>query len=209
MRTPVCRSASAGGSDRRICPSQSAIRTACGTGRAVSSCRQRCIGRRAALRIVSAPVGHGAHRYPGNRMDSRKVVVVCALVFAGWATAVETAPDPVAGDCSDREGPCVQSGVITPDRDAKLQVGLAPRAASLPTHYQFWVLQMNLCNSGFAGCYDGGQSVPEAAAAIQGSAPDVVTLNEVCQSDVVQLSSTLAGVYSGSTVVWAFQAAGD
>jgi hypothetical protein len=143
-------------------------------------------------------------------MNPRNTVVVCALLVAGCATAGEssTAGAPVA-DCSDREGPCVQTGVITPDTDAKLEAGVAPRAAALPTHYPFWVLQMNLCNSGLASCYDGGKSVPEAATAISGSAPDVVTLNEICQSDVVQLSSTLAGIYTGSTVVWAFKAAGD
>lgn len=143
-------------------------------------------------------------------MDSRNVAFVCAVLVAGCATAGESTPDdPQAGDCADREGPCVQTGAITPDRDAKLELGLAPRASSLPLHYPFWVLQLNLCNSGIASCYDGGKSVPEAATAIQGSAPDVVTLNEICQSDVVQLSNTLAAVYSGSTVVWAFKAAGD
>lgn len=144
-------------------------------------------------------------------MHSRNMAIVTGLVcLAACATAGDEsrAADPGSEDCADREGPCVQTGVITPDVDTKLEAGLAA-AGSLPTHYPFWVLQLNLCNSGLAGCYDGGRAVPEAATAIQGSAPDVVTLNEICQNDVVQLSSTLAGVYSGSTVVWAFKAAGD
>ena len=82
-------------------------------------------------------------------------------------------------------------------------------ASTLPSHYPFWVLQMNLCNSGLASCYDGGASVPEAATVIEDTAPDVVTLNEVCQGDVVQLYNTLSSVYAGSTVVWAFKAATD
>jgi hypothetical protein len=134
------------------------------------------------------------------------------LFLIGCAAAAGSgsmADDPSSGDCSDREGPCVQTGVITPDIDTKVEAGLDAVSHALPTHYPFWVLQLNLCNSGLAGCYDGGRSVPEAATAIQGSAPDVVTLNEICQNDVVQLSSTLAGVYSGSTVVWAFKAAAD
>ena len=56
--------------------------------------------------------------------------------------------------------------ITTPDPGDKIDTGLAAVASSLPTHYPFWVLQMNLCNSGLAGCYDGGQSVPEAATAI-------------------------------------------
>jgi hypothetical protein len=143
----------------------------------------------------------------------KAAVIACALLFVGCAAAAGTtssAGDSIPEDCADLEGPCVQSGVITtPDVGKKLEAGLAPVASSLPTHYPFWVLQLNLCNSGLAGCYDGGRSVPEAATAIQNSAPDVVTLNEICQNDVVQLSSTLASVYSGSTVVWAFKAATD
>ena len=49
------------------------------------------------------------------------------------------------------------------------------------------VLQMNLCNSGLAGCYT-GRAVATAADVIRAEAPDVVTLNEVCQSDVAVLA---------------------
>jgi endonuclease/exonuclease/phosphatase family metal-dependent hydrolase len=72
----------------------------------------------------------------------------------------------------------------------------------------FRVLQMNLCNSGLAGCYT-GRSVAKAAAVIRAEAPDLVTLNEVCQDDVYTLERTLADVYRGGTVVSAFKAAGD
>jgi hypothetical protein len=136
-------------------------------------------------------------------------IAAIAFVAAGCAAAAPGSPDDIdPHDCADREGPCVQSGVITPDVATRIA---APAAApnSLPTHYPFWVLQMNLCNSGLASCYDGGKSVPEAAAAIRGSAPDVVTLNEICSGDIAQLGNTLAAVYSGDTVVWAFKAAAD
>jgi len=138
-------------------------------------------------------------------------VIASALLLVGCAAAAGGDPvdDTSPQDCADREGPCVQTGAITPSVDSKALAGLGAVASSLPTRYPFWVLQLNLCNSGLAGCYDGGKSVPEAATAIQNSAPDVVTLNEICQADVVQLSSTLAAVYSGSTVVWAFKAAAD
>jgi hypothetical protein len=143
-------------------------------------------------------------------MHACKIAVVTALA-AGCAAAGTESPADTSNpqDCTDREGPCVQSGVITPDVDTKLDVGLAAAASALPTRYPFWVLQLNLCNSGLAGCYDGGKSVPEASTVIQNNAPDVVTLNEICSGDVVTLSNTLAAVYSGSTVVWAFKAATD
>jgi endonuclease/exonuclease/phosphatase family metal-dependent hydrolase len=69
------------------------------------------------------------------------------------------------------------------------------------------ILQMNLCNSGAATCYT-GRSVAEAAAVIVVEAPDVVTLNEVCQDDVAVLDATMTRT-GGGAVVSAFQAAGD
>ena len=70
------------------------------------------------------------------------------------------------------------------------------------------VLQMNLCDSGIADCYT-GRSVTEAAGVIRTDAPDVVTLNEVCRTDVYTLDQALTDVDRGSTVVWAFKAATD
>jgi endonuclease/exonuclease/phosphatase family metal-dependent hydrolase len=67
---------------------------------------------------------------------------------------------------------------------------------------------MNLCNSGLAGCYT-GRAVTGAAAVIRAEAPDLVTLNEVCQDDVYALERTLTEVRRGGTVVSAFKAAGD
>lgn len=49
------------------------------------------------------------------------------------------------------------------------------------------MLQMNLCLSGYAGCYDSrnlGAVVGEATRAIAGNEPDAVTLNEVCGTDL-------------------------
>jgi len=69
------------------------------------------------------------------------------------------------------------------------------------------VLQLNLCGSGIAGCYT-GRSVTEAATVIRAAAPDVVTLNEVCDGDVTRLERILADVHGGG-VVSAFKAAPD
>jgi hypothetical protein len=137
-------------------------------------------------------------------------MIVCCVLGAIGCVAEEPADPAVRAaireDCADGPGSCVLSGVAVGEPDA---AELGAIATSLPSRYPFWVLQLNLCNSGFAGCYQGGQSIPEAATVIQNNAPDVVTLNEICENDVPQLASTLANVYSGSTVVWAFKAAVD
>jgi endonuclease/exonuclease/phosphatase family metal-dependent hydrolase len=59
------------------------------------------------------------------------------------------------------------------------------------------ILQMNLCNSGLAGCYT-GRSVARAAAVIRAQAPDLVTLNEVCRGDVPILQRALGGAASSA-----------
>jgi endonuclease/exonuclease/phosphatase family metal-dependent hydrolase len=70
------------------------------------------------------------------------------------------------------------------------------------------VLQLNLCNSGIAACYT-GRSIAEVAAVIRSEAPDLVTLNEVCQDDVQALERALARAVPGGGAVSAFQAARD
>jgi hypothetical protein len=71
---------------------------------------------------------------------------------------------------------------------------------------QLRVLQLNLCNSGLALCYT-GRSVAQAADLIRARAPHVVTLNEVCDSDVTILGDALAEAHRDGTVMTAFQAA--
>jgi len=66
------------------------------------------------------------------------------------------------------------------------------------------VLQMNLCASGFAGCYT-GRSVEYAAKLIKIHRPDVVAVNEVCGSDVAVLETAVREISAGSVVASAFQ----
>ncbi len=70
------------------------------------------------------------------------------------------------------------------------------------------VLQLNLCNSGIAGCFT-GRSTAEAAGVIRVEIPDLVTLNEVCSDDVSTLRGVLGEVLPGEKVVSAFYAARD
>jgi hypothetical protein len=70
------------------------------------------------------------------------------------------------------------------------------------------VLQLNLCNSGDAGCFT-GRAVDRAAAVIRAEEPDVVTLNEVCRGDLPVLERALAGSGRGGATLSAFRAAMD
>ncbi len=70
------------------------------------------------------------------------------------------------------------------------------------------VLQLNLCDSGIADCYT-GRSVAAAATVLRGTAPDVVTLNEVCEPDVATLATALARPGAATGVGSAFQPALD
>jgi endonuclease/exonuclease/phosphatase family metal-dependent hydrolase len=70
------------------------------------------------------------------------------------------------------------------------------------------MLQMNLCNSGSAGCFT-GRSLALATALIRDEAPDLVTVNEVCRDDMPVLQRALAGVTRDGATSWAFQAADD
>lgn len=83
-----------------------------------------------------------------------------------------------------------------------------PRAAGDAMREPLLMLQMNLCNSGEAGCFT-GRAAAEAATVIRTHKPDLVTLNEVCQDDVDLLGEALAEVHQGDKVVWAFEAAAD
>jgi hypothetical protein len=146
-----------------------------------------------------------------------KAAAVAALLLAAACAASPETSDPadpedppasLPTDCAGNDG-CMSSGVATPTAPAPSAPAPVITANALPVHYPLRVLQLNLCNSGLAGCFDGGKSVPEAATVIASNKPDVVTLNEICQPDVVTLSATLANAFSGSTVVWAFKAAAD
>jgi endonuclease/exonuclease/phosphatase family metal-dependent hydrolase len=88
--------------------------------------------------------------------------------------------------------------------------GNAAVAPATASSTPFAELQMNLCNSGYASCYTGGRSVPEAASLIKSVRPDVVTLNEICSQNVpTQLQPALAAAWPGDHVFSAFYPAYD
>lgn len=67
--------------------------------------------------------------------------------------------------------------------------GRGRTGSTTPT--SFLTLQLNLCNSGVAGCYAGGDSIPEGAELIYATGPNVVTVNEICSDDVPALQASL------------------
>jgi hypothetical protein len=70
-----------------------------------------------------------------------------------------------------------------------LLCGLVTAPATAATAFK--VLQLNLCNSGVAGCYQDGLAVGEAVTMIQRRVPDVVSVNEVCLSDLPRLTAAV------------------
>lgn len=70
------------------------------------------------------------------------------------------------------------------------------------------MLQLNLCNSGIAGCWT-GMAVGAAEAVIRAESPDAVTLNEVCRDDVDTLADALAGTSPRGVSLSRFEPARD
>ena len=99
-------------------------------------------------------------------------------------------------------GCCLAVAVVAGSSSA----GDGTRRSGDVTRMSLRILQMNLCDSGIAGCYT-GRSVAEAAAVIRAERPDVVTLNEICDEDVSVLDRALSEVDQGGVVASGFQAA--
>lgn len=118
------------------------------------------------------------------------------------AVPVTTVTEPPAQVTAGDQASAVSYGHAAPTAPG----GVGTEA--LPAGYQFWNLQLNLCNSGFASCYEGGQAVPEAQQVIAAWRPDVVTLNEICLPDVRdRLFATLQQAWPNDWVFWAFMPA--
>ena len=69
-------------------------------------------------------------------------------------------------------------------------------------------LQLNLCDSGIAGCFT-GRSVSVAAAVIRAKRPAIVTLNEACRGDVAVLRRAMAVTNRGPRILSAFKGVPD
>jgi len=69
--------------------------------------------------------------------------------------------------------------------------GSSVSMADAPGGSTYTLMQMNLCLSGFAGCYDRVRypsGVQDAVARIRAARPDAVTLNEACEGDAARIA---------------------
>jgi hypothetical protein len=76
---------------------------------------------------------------------------------------------------------------------------------ALPAASPFRALQLNLCNSGYAGCFEDGQSIAEGYGVITQVQPDIVTLNEICEDDVSsELFPAMREAWPDDFAFWVF-----
>jgi endonuclease/exonuclease/phosphatase family metal-dependent hydrolase len=83
----------------------------------------------------------------------------------------------------------------------------AAGAVSTPAR-QVRVLQLNLCGSGYAVCFT-GRATAQAARVVRATAPDVVTLNEVCADSLPVLARAVRDAHRGGTVEPVFEPVTD
>ena len=82
-------------------------------------------------------------------------------------------------------------------------VAAAGAAAAVPAG-QVRVLQLNLCGSGYAVCFT-GRATAQAARVVRATAPDVVTLNEVCADSLPAVARAVREAHRGGAVDRAFE----
>lgn len=122
---------------------------------------------------------------PLVRLALIPVLVVAYVLLPGAPAKIDTCP----------AGGCVETAVTDV-------------AAGNATH-DLRELQLNLCNSGQAGCYQQGKSLQEAASLIDRYHPNVVTMNEICSKNVldpkavIRTAMTEAATQAGDQAVYA------
>lgn len=138
--------------------------------------------------------------------NSRTLLVGAVAAGVALSMTLTSAPAQAAGpDIGEERSPAIVSDISPP-----ISRGGGLEAQDLPENYAFWTLQMNLCNSGHADCYQDGRSIPEAYDVIESTAPDLVTLNEVCRADVeTALYPAIQQTWAGDWTFWAFLPAYD
>jgi hypothetical protein len=111
------------------------------------------------------------------------------------AAAADAGAEPDGGLDTDTTG-----GFAGPKRSSATSEALA-----LPPASPFRALQMNLCNSGYAGCFEEGRAIAEGRGVIVQTIPDVVTLNEICEDDVhSELFPAMRDAWPDDFVFWVF-----
>lgn len=144
-----------------------------------------------------------------RRRDFRTIAILAGVLLGAAALpafpgAADAGPArQVETHCRTGAPACVQVG-HTAARSHGATTDQRGRLSGSP----FRELQMNLCNSGHAGCYQQGRSIPEAQSLISGYQPDLVTVNEVCGPDVTStLYGTMLDTFPDDEVFYAFMPA--
>ncbi|MET8631572.1 endonuclease/exonuclease/phosphatase family protein [Streptomyces sp. NPDC004680] len=78
-------------------------------------------------------------------------------------------------------------------------------ARSHHAHPTYALLQMNICSSGYAGCYPGTEYpkvLDEVVARIEANHVNAVTLNEACSGDVAEIAARTGFHYRFATVIY-------
>lgn len=130
--------------------------------------------------------------------------------IAAIAVALLGVPSPGAAAASHQPGALISPASPAGSVAGQVNVGIRRESGVVtPAARPFLTLQMNLCNSGHAGCYEDGKSIPEAYRVILDWAPALVTLNEICLEDVRTLFEAMLQLWPNEYVFYAFRAAGD
>jgi hypothetical protein len=139
----------------------------------------------------------------GAGRGGRLVTVAAAAVLAVGLVAVLALTRATPPPPTDATRAAAPAGEVTPT--AAPATAIRP---ALPSASSLSVLQLNLCNSGFAlDCYAAGAAVAEAADVIVSTRPDAVTLNEICRHDLELLVAAVREAFPGDRPYWAFQPA--
>jgi endonuclease/exonuclease/phosphatase family metal-dependent hydrolase len=129
---------------------------------------------------------------------------------AGGTPPTTSATPPTTKSCDKRD--CGEKVILPPTHPGQQPSLPARKSAAKPASgvapdefgggASFWVLQMNLCDSGKAACWhmNNGDPVPEAATLIRDNYPDVVSLNEMCTGDMQPLINAMQADYPGDFV---------
>jgi hypothetical protein len=131
---------------------------------------------------------HGRKRLASAAAAAAASVLLLSTGCAAASAASERPVPPPAKQKDAGDDSAKKQTQTPPAAKEKKSAKTADVAAQAEATGDFTVLQMNLCNSGKAKCYEDGKSIPEGIDRIRKVNPNVTTLNEVCREDVTAIA---------------------
>ncbi|MBW8707550.1 hypothetical protein MBT84_48735 [Streptomyces sp. MBT84] len=95
--------------------------------------------------------------------------------------------------------------LLSPHAAAAATTAQSHGVRSQHAHPPYALLQMNICSSGYAGCYPGTEYpkiLDEVVARIEANHVNAVTLNEACSGDVAEIAARTGFHYRFATVIY-------